>query len=408
MGVAGIEIEPGGAAAPDLALNSLGMPLASRAVAGLGQGVLSRQTATPSAPPSFRSSWQSQLASLATDADSSADSVIGEEQTSTSFGSSPSSTLGDRTSSAVAGRLGRSAFENLTESNAGSGVSKASQRTMVSNPQTALMPKNSDDRTQALTVTAGLQSQPGRSIVSDSARTSPARKSTEEDLKTSLGGDAIPAQSSLVVPSAMAATLDTQNQGQLSLQTSKRATPQEPLEGVRNDSLAIGTQSQASDPSPANPSSLPGHLKLEIQAGSKSPTLPITRDSSLTTDRVETLTVAPEQAVVRDPAVVQAYAPGPAEPSISGREPPIEPLHRHRFRRKTGVRSPDLSEVGQPLPGGLACFVGIRSQGRRSRGQGRRVLPAGKRSSCSDSWIGGAGRQRSGSSGSSRPPRIRC
>jgi len=282
MGVAGIEIEPGGAAAPDLALNSLGMPLASRAVAGLGQGVLSRQTATPSAPPSFRSSWQSQLASLGTDADSSADSVIGEEQTSTSFGSSPSSTLGDRTSSAVAGRLGRSAFENLTNQMPGQLFRKRRSADGFQ-PANRAYAKKQRRRTQALTVTAGLQSQPGRSIVSDSARTSPARKSTEEDLKTSLGGDAIPAQSSLVVPSAMAATLDTQNQGQLSLQTSKRATPQEPLEGVRNDSLANGTQSQASDPSPANPSSLPGHLKLEIQAGSKSPTLPITRDSSLTT-----------------------------------------------------------------------------------------------------------------------------
>ena len=370
MGVAGIEIEPGGAAAPDLALNSLGMPLASRAVAGLGQGVLSRQTATPSAPPSFRSSWQSQLASLGTDADSSADSVIGEEQTSTSFGSSPSSTLGDRTSSAVAGRLGRSAFENLTESNTGSDVPNASARTTGSNPQIALMPKNSEDRTQALTVTAGLQSQPGRSIVSDSARTSPARKSTEEDLKTSLGGDAIPAQSSLVVPSAMAATLDTQNQGQLSLQTSKRATPQEPLEGVRNDSLAIGTQSQASDPSPANPSSLPGHLKLEIQAGSKSPTLPITRDSSLTTDRVETLTVAPEQAVVRDPAVVQAYAPGPAEPSISGREATDRASAQTSISPQNGGTSPDLSEVANRSQAGSLASSGFEAKAAAPGGRG--------------------------------------
>jgi len=321
MGVVGIEIEPRGAAAPDQVLNSLGVPLASRAIAGLGQGLISRQAATPTALANFRSSWQSQLASLGTDADSSLDSVIGDEQTSTLSASTPSSTLGDQTLPAVAGRLGRSAFENLVESNARLDVSKASERTMVSNPQTALMPKNSEDRTQALTATAGLQSQPGRSTVSASVRTSLARKSTVDDLETSPSRDAIPAQSSLVAPSPMVATLDTPHQGQLSLQTSKGATPQVPLESVRGEYLAIGTHSPASDPSLTNPSSLPSHRELEIQAGPESPPLAITRGSSLTTDHVETPAMAPERAALQEPAAVPAYTRRTAEPSMFGSEP---------------------------------------------------------------------------------------
>lgn len=321
MSVVGIEIEPRGAAAPDQVLNSLGAPLASRAMAGLGQGSLTRQTATPSALANFRSSWQSQLASLGTDADSSLDSVIGDEETSPLSASTPSSTPGDQTLSVVAGRLGRSAFEDLVESNAKSDVWRASERTTVSNPQTALMAKNREGRTQALSATAGLQSQPGRSIVSDSVRTSLARKSTEGDLNSSPGGDAIPTQSSLIIPSPMVATLDTPNQGQPSLQTSNGATPQEPLESVRGEYLAIGTQSPASGPSLTNPSILPSHRELEIQAGPESPPLPITRGSSLTTDQVETPAVAPERAALRDPAAVPAYKRGPAEPSMFGSEP---------------------------------------------------------------------------------------
>ena len=398
MGVVGIEIEPRGAAAPDQVLNSLGVPLASRAIAGLGRGLLSGQTATPTALANFRSSWQSQLASLGTDADSSLDSVIGDEQTSTLSASTPSSTLGDQTLPAVAGRLGRSAFENLVESNARLDVSKASERTMVSNPQTALMPKNSEDRTQALTATAGLQSQPGRSTVSASVRTSLARQSTVDDLETSPSRDAIPAQSSLVAPSPMVATLDTPHQGQLSLQTSKGATPQVPLESVRGEYLAIGTQSPASDPSLTNPSSLPSHRELEIQAGPESPPLAITRGSSLTTDHVETPAMAPERAALQEPAAVPAYTRRTAEPSMFGSEP------ADRASAQTLISPQDEGTVS----GGLACLFRFRSQGCCSRGQGRRILPAGKRSSCSDQGIGRSSHLRKCSSGSSRPHPIHC
>ncbi len=362
MGVVGIEVEPRGAATPDRGLNSLGVPLASRAMSGLGQGLLSRLLNAPSSPASFRSSWQSQLTSLGTNADSSADSVLGEEQTRTLSASTPSSTLVDETLSAVAGRLGGSAFENPAGSDASPDVSKAWQPAVLSNLPTALLPKGSEDRTRGLTGAVGLQSQTGQSIVSDSARTSPARKSTEDGLKTSPGGDAIPVQSSLVVPSLMVGTLDAPNQGQLNLQTPKRATPQDSLESVRDDYPAKVTPSPASGSTLANPSNLPGRRELEIQAGSELPPLPITRDSSLTTDRVETPTIALEQTVVRAPAAAQAYALGSAEPSVSGREDTNRPFAQTLNSTRNEGTASGLPEAANRYQAGSPASSGFEAR----------------------------------------------
>ncbi len=318
MSAIGIEIEPGGAATPGQALKSLGLPLTSKAIAGLGQGDPARDSASQSALASFRSNWQSQLTSLDVDSDSSANSVIGEKQTLTSFALTPSSTLLDQTSPAVVGRLG---FGHgfAVEGAVASDVNKTEKYTTGSRTPAVLHSKTLREQTRTPAGGALIKPQSGHHIVSGSAHTPNAGKSTANDVKPGKTGDAIPARSSLIVPTLVVEKVDTLNQGQLDLPPSQHAS-QSARQSVRDEYLAYEIQPTGPVSSPTNPISRPGDVNLDIQTGSTLPDQPLPHRLNPMLDHGEAQIAAPEQALAHDSTAIQASAQGLADRPMSVRD----------------------------------------------------------------------------------------
>ncbi len=356
MSAIGIEIEAGGAAAPGQALNSLSVPLTSKATAGLGQGIPASHSTSPTALASFRSSWQSQLASLNVDSDSSSDSVIREEQVRTSSSATSSSTILNQTLSAVADRLG---FVHgfSVGSAAASKVDMAGKRTTDSRVSAAHIFKDSKEQwTHAPTGAGLIKPQSKQYRVSGDARTSIARKSTAGDFTTGQTRDAIPVQSSMAVPSLDVGKFDMPNQGQSELAALKHASSERARQSVGDDDLTSDTQSAGSVSSATGSISCPGDVNPGIEAGSPSPALHLPHSLSLTPDHAEAQVAPPEQAGLHDLTAIQASAHGLAERPMSGGDAADRASTQVVIAPQNGATSSVLATVAERNQAGLlAC-----------------------------------------------------